>query len=317
MSERDNFKTFVVVNPNSSGGKTGRRFPALKQSIERRLGAEVGYALTRSPLDATRRAREALESGYEMIVSVGGDGTHNEILNGFFTPDGKPVREDAVLGVIPSGTGGDFRRTAYPGESEEQMLDRLVGRNARPIDVGRSEFTNAEGAPVRRMFLNITSFGIGGAVSNYVNESTKAFGGRVSFFIGAFRGMLAYHNQRLRLSIDEEEPREIKINNIAVANGRFFGGGMKVAPRAELDDGLFDVVTFGDLSKLEYAMLSRFIYSGTHLERPKVSFTRARRVVAESDEVVLIDMDGEQPGRLPLTLEVVPRALRLKTTSTP
>jgi len=308
------FRTFVVVNPHSCKGATGRRWDRLAGAIGEGLGGTFDHALTAAPGDATTLTRRALADGYELVVAVGGDGTNNEVVNGFFGADGRPLAPEAVFAHVPSGTGGDFRKSIGLGPDPVTGAQLLAGRRSRAIDVGRATFIGHDGQEVTRFFLNITSFGIGGLVDRYVNESKKRLGGKLSFFLAAARALLTYRNRPVRLRIDDGEPQALRINNVAVANGRFFGGGMQVAPEARLDDGRFDVVTFGDLTTLEYLALAGSIYKGTHLGRPKIGHALATRVVAECDEgdEVLIDMDGEQPGRLPIRLELLPGALRLK-----
>ena len=312
MSESDDFRTFVIVNPHSSNGATGRRWQEIEAALRGALGADVGHALTTRPQEATEITRRALRDGYEMVVAIGGDGTNNEVANGFFDEDGAAIDDDAVMGVFRAGTGGDFCRGLGRGFDLAGNLAVLRGRETRRIDLGKVTFVDHDGQTVQRHFLNITSFGVGGVVDDYVNRSTKALGGKASFFIGAFKAFLTYRNQHVTLRLDDGPPQELAVNNVAVANGQYFGGGMWVAPEASLDDGLFDVVTFGDLTKGEYLRLGGSIYKGRHLGHPKISHQRARTVVAESDERVLIDMDGEQPGRLPIRLEVRPAAVLLK-----
>lgn len=312
MGEKNGFRTFVVLNPESSNGATGKRWPEVRALLRDALGDTFGHAATTAPREATSLTRQALRDGYEMIVSVGGDGTNNEVVNGFFDEDGKLLRPDGVLGILPSGTGGDFRKTIGLGTDPKRNAAALGGRSTRSIDVGRMTYIDHDEEERLSFFLNITSFGIGGLVDAYVNRSSKRLGGKASFFIGATKAMFAYRNRRVTLRLDDGPPEELRVNNIAVANGQYFGGGMWVAPEAKLDDGLFDVVTFGDLSKMAYLRLAGSIYKGRHLGKPKISHARARTVAAESDETVLIDMDGEQPGKLPIRLEVVPSAIRLK-----
>mgnify|MGYP000306632585 CR=1 FL=1 len=302
-------RTLVIVNPHSANGSTGRRWSGIRSALREAVG-EFSERFTERPGHATLLAREGLESGFERIVAVGGDGTNNEVVNGFFER-GRAIRPEAELGFIPRGTGGDLRRTLGIGKSLEECLPVLRAGRSRPVDVGLATFFDTEGRETSRHFINITSFGIGGLVDALVNRSSKALGGRLSFMLATVRALFAYRNRSVRLRVDNEFDERIVINNVAVANGQFFGGGMWVAPKARPDDGLFDVVILGDLSRGEVLRGSRRIYRGTHLDLPKVRLLRGRRVVAESDEEVLIDMDGEQPGRLPITCELLPGALRL------
>jgi len=302
-------KTLLVVNPHSANCSTGRDWPKIREGIIQNIG-EFDEAFTQAPDDATQIVRAALQSGTERIICVGGDGTSNEIVNGFFS-NGQPINPDACLGLVPRGTGGDLRKTFGLGKKPGEYLPVLAAGKTQKVDVGHTRFVNAEGQAQERMFINITSFGIGGLVDLLVNRTTKALGGKASFFMGTARAIIRYRNQTIRLKVDDHFDEEIRINNVAVANGQYHGGGMWVAPMAEIDDGLFDVVIFGDLSKWEFITKGTRVYKGTHLDLAKVRALRGKRIEATSDEEVLIDMDGEQPGRLPITLEVMPKAIKL------
>lgn len=302
-------KTTVVVNPRSQGGKLAKAWPELAETINRSFAFDE--AMTQAQGDATRLVRDALASGAERIVAVGGDGTINEVVNGFFDDDGRPLAPNATLGLIPFGTGGDFRRTFdIPTEPADAVA--LIARNARrKIDVGRLSFITHDGAHAHRMFANIASFGLSGVVDRMVNQSGKKLG-RLSFFWAAARATWSYKNRRVALRFDGEDRVEATIQTVAIANGRFFGGAMMVAPNAEPDDGWFDVVALGDFGFGDLMVSGRRIYKGTHLAMDKVTTRRARVVEAEpvdSGDVIELDIDGEAPGRLPARFELVPSAL--------
>ena len=302
-------KTLVVVNPNSANGETGRTWSSIRKPLIGAIGP-FDESFTSSIGDATRIVHAGLLDGCERIIAVGGDGTSNEVINGFF--DGQtPVNSDACLGFIPRGTGGDLRKTLGIGRKLADCIPVLERSHLRAIDVGRTSLVDHQGQTVNRYFINITSFGIGGLVDKLVNESTKSLGGKASFMIGTIRAIMAYSNKTVRLQVDDFFDETIKVNNIAVANGQYFGGGMWVAPEASPDDGLFDIVIFGDLSKFEMIKDGNKIYKGTHLKSDKIRAFRGRHVQATSEDQVLIDMDGEQPGSLPITLDVVPKAIKV------
>lgn len=306
------FRTFVVVNPHSANKKTERHW----SQIARHIGFSVGkfeHEFTSGPGDATRIARQALRAGAEMVVSVGGDGTHNEVINGFFGEDGTPINPDAVLGIISRGTGADFIKTMNLPKDFELAALALTGKGTRTVDVVRTSFHSRTGDPVTRYFLNITDFGVGGYVVDAVNNTSKALGGRLSFAIGSVRGILSYENQPMRVELDDgEEVIEGRFQNVIAANGRYFGGGMKIAPKAEPDDGLMDVIFMGDLSRREMILLSPRVYKGEAEKHPKIFSRRARKLLATSAEEVRIDMDGEGVGKLPIQMEIVPQAIRVK-----
>jgi YegS/Rv2252/BmrU family lipid kinase len=300
-------KTVVIVNPRSQGGAAGKNWSFLADRIRREVPFED--AMTAAPGDATRLTREALRAGADRVVALGGDGTINEVMNGFFE-DGKPVAPAAAMGILPYGTGGDFRKTVHISKDLDAAVHTLARDQRRTIDVGRLE--HATGS---RMFVNIASFGMSAVVDHLVNESKKRFG-KLSFLIASTRGMFRYSNQRVRITFDgvAADSLEMTINTVAVANGQYFGGGMHVAPEAEVDDGFFDVVALGDMSRLTMMTSSRRLYAGTHLSMKDVSHRRAKKVYAEPVEagaVVEIDCDGETPGRLPATFTLLPKSLNL------
>jgi len=303
--------TFVLVNPASANGRTGRRWAELSQALRAVVG-DFDVAHTERPRQATRLAREALSAGARHVVSVGGDGTHNEVVNGFFNADGA-INRDAVLSIVPTGTGGDLRRTLGLPKDPLAAIGHVGGASMR-VDAGRLRCVGHDGAEVTRCFINIASFGMSGLVDKFVNESSKALGGRVSFVLGVARASIRYKNQPISLAPDGGEALSRTVNNIAVANGRYFGGGMKIAPGAQMGDGRFDVVVVGDLGALDMARGLPKIYSGNHIGSPGIEVFRAALVRAEPGEAgreILIDMDGEQPGRLPATFELLPGALRV------
>mgnify|MGYP002639857592 CR=1 FL=1 len=306
----ENFRTCVIVNPNSSNGKTGQQWEALAAAMKERIGT-FDHHFTSHSGEGADLTREALAKGYEMIVSVGGDGTHNEVTNGFF--DGlRPIAPEAVLAVVTSGTGGDLRRTLGLEKGPFAALDTLPGRATRPFDVGQFTYLAHSGETRMGYFINILSFGIGGLVDEKVNKSSKILGGKASFFVATLRALAAFRQQKIALQLDDGPVEELAIHNVAISNGRSFGGGMFVAPDAEPDDGLFDVVSFVDMSTTQFAGLGSSIYKGRHLANPKVRFARASTVVATSDDKVLLDVDGEQPGTLPLSVKNLRHHIKVK-----
>jgi YegS/Rv2252/BmrU family lipid kinase len=313
MSE--NFRTVVVVNPASAGGKAGKQWPETSALLHAQFGA-FDEARTAAPGDATTLTREAIRGGAEMVVALGGDGTTNEVVNGFFEEAGGPaVNPDAVLGLLPFGTGGDFRKTLGLGLDLTENVQRLRGRESRQIDVGRMTCVGHDGQELVRHFINIASFGMSGDVDARVNRSRKTLGGKLTFMVATVRSLLSFDNVRIRLTLDDREPFERLCNTVSVANGKWFGGGMKVAPNAEPDDGIFDLIGFGDVGIGWFATKQGLLYKGEHLDDSRVFSDRAARVRAESVEEreVLIDLDGEQPGRLPATFDVLPGAIRVHT----
>ncbi|GAC1578023.1 MAG: diacylglycerol kinase family lipid kinase [Candidatus Dormibacteria bacterium] len=300
-------KTVFVVNPASGNGTTGKRWDEVSGRILG-LGVEHEALMTHVPGDATRLAARAIEEGADTVVAVGGDGTINEVANGFFLDGVDPTA--AALAVLPMGTGGDFRRTVGIPEDFEGAIAVLKSRHLRLVDVGRIEMIGLDGAPLVRHFVNIADAGIGGVVVERVNRSNKRLGGRISFQYAAMSTLLTYRPQQV--VVESREGRfEGPAQNVVVANGQYFGGSMHVAPRAVPDDGVFDIVVFGNIARFEALRSINDIYSAKHLQNPKVTTWQSTEVKVSSNERVLVDVDGEMSGVLPAVFRVVPGALRL------
>lgn len=302
----------AIVNPNSANGLTGKIWPQIAQALQEQIG-DFDVLFTECMGHAIELSRQVAESGADLLVSIGGDGTNNEVVNGLMREDGTAVNPELAWGIVCMGTGGDFRKTAQIPKDYQQAVKLLAAGDTRRIDVGRMEMTDNEGRPAVRYFVNIASFGLGGEADNRVNNTTKVFGGFVSFAWGCMVSMLLYRNKLVHIVLDDEKDLgQRKIFNVAVANGQFFGGGMHVAPGADLSDGLFDVVLLGDFKMPGTLLQMSKIYKAKHLDHPLVEHYRAKKVTATSDETVLLDVDGEQPGRLPTTFTICPRAILLK-----
>jgi YegS/Rv2252/BmrU family lipid kinase len=305
-------KTFLVVNPRSAGGQTGKRWAELSAKVGGALG-QFGHEFTAGAMDAARIARKALQDGYECIVAVGGDGTINEVVNGFFH-EGKAINPNAALGVIPRGTGGDFRR-AFGWDLElDSALVRLRTDKTEPFDVGLVEYINHQGKPEQRYFANIASMGVSAFVANEVNTSNKTLGGNMAFVWGTVKGMFRFEPPMVKVRADGGPQESMPINVVAVANGRYFGSGMCVAPDALTHDGLFDITIWSGYTLKDFIFKSKGIYSGEHVTWKGTRRLQCRTFEAESvaGQEVLIEVDGEVPGRLPAKMTVLPAAIRLK-----
>jgi diacylglycerol kinase family enzyme len=276
--------------------------------------ADFSVKHTEGPNHATELAREGLRSGAEMIVSVGGDGTNNEIVNGFFDAGGKPVKLGAVFGVVPRGTGCDFARGQKISRKPQEAFARLAGTASKPLDAGRIEYTLPGGGAAVRHFVNVAGFGANGDVVNRVNRSGKKLGGFISFLVAALSSLLRYRNPTITFSIDGGPEETVVMNTAFVCNGAYCGGGMMAGPTASIDDGVFDVTLIGNLTRLDSILSTRLLYGGKILRHKKVRHLRVKSLRARpaAGQTVLVESDGEQPGILPATWTVLPGALRLK-----
>ncbi|HWF57644.1 MAG TPA: diacylglycerol kinase family protein [Candidatus Dormibacteraeota bacterium] len=304
-------RTLVIVNLASAGGRTRRRWPALRSALD---AAKIGYDshLTAAPDDATAATRSALAAGYQRIVCCGGDGTLNEVLNGFVPQDGACPNAEAVIGLLPSGTGDDFRRTVGLPTDPRALAAVLATNHTRRIDVGRITYDNPATPP--RHFINVADCGVGGEVVAQVNRSGSKAGGirGTAVFLGiSLRTLTTYGSRPVRLHLDGR-PMVLEAQNVVVANGRCFGGGMRIAPAAELDDGWFDVVVLPSLGRFRTLMAVPSVYRGAHLRHPGVLVSRAKQVRIEplDSRPLLFDVEGEQIGAAPATLTCLPGAVR-------
>ncbi len=300
-----------IVNPASSNGRTSRRWPEIKNILDTR-GLEYDFRMTEGPWEAAEIARDSLRGGYNVVVAVGGDGTLNEVANGFFLVD-EEVRAGSSLGVISMGTGSDFIRTAGIPKDIQSAVKVIERGEKTLLDVGRARFARADGTMADRYFLNVADVGIGGETAERVNNTSKALGGFVSFLWGVIVSIFLYKNKEMTLAIDEEITWQGKFVTVALGNGRFFGGGMKITPQAMLTDGLLDVTILPDLSKPRLLMSLPKVYSGRHLEIKGVKYARGKKISIKSPEPALLEMDGEIPGRTPVDVEVLPLALQILT----
>jgi len=308
---------FVVVNPRSGGGRTKREWTNIERAL---AGAfpQMDIAFTRNRGEATALVRAALNEGHSEIIAVGGDGTINEAINGMFDETG-PLSADAVFGFVTSGTGGDFRKTFSIEQGYEAGVARLKDATPHRVDIGRLSCITKTGEPVVRYFINIASFGMSGMIVDSVNRAriAKLFGGSFAFAFHSLMGMLRYRDRAVRIRIDGTFDEITSISTVAVANGQYFGGGMKVAPNAKPNDGAFDVIIMGGGPKSKAAADLKLIYTGEHLNNPAVRAQRGQKIVAvpvaeTRGRPVLIEVDGENAGRLPATFEILPKALYLR-----
>jgi YegS/Rv2252/BmrU family lipid kinase len=327
-------RTFVIANPISGSGLVEKEWDVVERQLRSTL-TEYNVAFTEGPGHATLLAREALRAGWEMVVSVGGDGTLNEVTNGFLERvdyadlyDVEPggwlnrtgdaptlINPDAVLGVIPMGTGGDFRRTLGMMGGWREAVEALAGTKTRKIDLGMLAFLDDTNRVDGRVFVNIASMGLSGAVDDLVGKIPAQVGGSAQYTLAVLGAFVRWKNVSVDFRFDEiDELREDLVVAI-VANGQFFGGGMWAAPGAAIDDGQFQFVMLGDLTRPEAVRTLIDIYRGNHFNSQKVWRRNARSITARAvdpHERVLLDVDGEALGRLPAALDVLPGFVNLK-----
>ena len=293
----------VIVNPASASGSTGETWPQIASDLRSQFGS-FRLMFTKHRGDAAALAVDAARKGAKLIIACGGDGTISEVANGILS-SGK----DVELGVLPSGTGGDFRRTLeIPTRTRDAARILGTGRTVR-IDVGRVSYTDKHGNDATRYFVGVASCGMSTKVIQRVKEDKS------SFATALLKTALQNTPVRLVVQLDDAHDRQLTVSNLCIANARYFGGGMKIAPDAKLTDGKFDVIGVGDLSALQIFTSAPRVYLGSHLSMPQVSHALARKVnvrPADRGAEVALEIDGELPGRLPAMFQIIPEALRVR-----
>ena len=287
-----------LVNPASGRGRSLRIAEDLCRGL-RKAGREVVLESSKGPGWIARRASSAPE-GTTAVIAVGGDGTINEVVNGFFENE-DPIGKDATLAIIPHGTGMDFCR----------ILDRQHSGEQRMVDLMKVLYTTPDGASRIRYAINVTSFGMGGEVAARVSRSTKPFGAIVAFLSSTLAIALNFSGNSVTLQLDNSKTIKSKVTNVVVGNGQYHGAGMWVCPGAVVDDGLLDVTIIGHLTLLELLRNIPTLYTGGIYSHPKVQSYKVKHLKADSREPVLIEIDGEALGRLPLEISVLPQAIRV------
>lgn len=308
----------VIINPQSAGGSTRDSWPKIASDLNQQFGA-FKPKFTSSPGEGIQLAADAARKGAKLIIACGGDGTISEVANGILSSG-----TDAELGVLPSGTGGDFRRTLkIPARTTEAARILRTGRT-RLIDVGSVTFTRETGEHDTRYFLGVASFGMSAEVVGRVKEADgssqvaqlpKWLSGRLSFGLAMAETAVKSTPTRVAVQLDDDAERHMTVANLCIANARYFGGGMKIAPDAKLDDGKFDVISIGDIGAARILANAPRLYLGAHLSIPEVGHSLASKVTARpinTDQRVEIEIDGELPGYLPATFQILPKSLRVR-----
>lgn len=295
----------LIVNP-ASRGSTGRRWPQAESRL-RAILPPFETVFTKSPGDATRLAAEAV-GRHEVVVAVGGDGTTNEVVNGFVGQDGD-LSEGVALGIIPGGTGGDLPRTLRIPHDLEGAAAVLARGQRREVDVGRARFLSADRMPATRYFINEAEVGMGAVVSRVVNRSSGRLGSAGTFMWGILVTMLRYRDRPVSFSVDGGPAETVVLNNVWIANGCYSGGGIRSAPSARLDDGLLDLVTIAHGPLLRRLWGLSKLRSGAFVDQPHVDYRTGRRVEATAETPEPVETDGEPVGTLPATFDLLPTRL--------
>jgi diacylglycerol kinase (ATP) len=297
-----------IVNPVAGAGRSGREWPRI-MDLFRGNELRFEYDITEAPGHAIELAREAATNGYDMVVSVGGDGTINEIVNGLYASGN--IRE-ATLGIISTGTGSDYIRTVGVPRRRDEACRRLLSPRKRLVDIGVVEYTD-RGHRQERLFVNFAGFGFDAEIVRRTTRQFKSLGAMPSYLLGVLTTLVFYRNRDISIRLDGEL-LDMRVCTVIMNNGRYGGGSMFTAPHADLADGLLDVLIVGDLSKPDLLWSIPRIYKGTHLTHPKVTMKKAREIeVSSASPGTQLQADGELLGEVPARFRVLPALLSVVT----
>jgi diacylglycerol kinase (ATP) len=316
VTQSDTSLPLVIVNPKSASGSTREKWAQTAADLRAHFGP-FSVAFTKAQGDGIDLVERAAESGRQFIIACGGDGTINEVANGILRSGA-----DVELGVLPSGTGGDFRRTLGLPHTNREAAAALRNGSTTRIDVGRVSFTGHEGETRERYFVNVSSAGLAAEIVKRVKSAklfdwlpVESFRGKANFAVSTLQEVIDLDPPIVKVRFDDGEEQSLQTIAFCVANARYFGGGMMIAPDAKLNDGQFDVVNIGDIGTARIFLSGISLYRGTHERLDQVKIRRARKIEIASvneDRAVLIETDGELPGRLPAIFEIVPSALKVR-----
>jgi diacylglycerol kinase (ATP) len=286
--------TCVILNP--SAGKA-RGLDDIEARLARLPNAEV--RLTTKPGSAARFAKTALAKGRRLIIAAGGDGTLNEVVNGIGENPG-----DAVVGLLPLGTGNDFARTIGIPTDVEEAIDLIRAGETRDVDLVRVTSDEV------RYFVNVSAGGFSGLVNEKLTPEIKKTWGPLAYLRSAAAALPQLRAYRTTLAFDNAESLMMELYNVVVANGRYVAGGTLIAPEASVDDGLLDIVLIPKRPAAELAVLAAQVALGSHLSSDAVVFRRASKLTVNSKPGMWFNVDGELVGNEPARFEILPRALR-------
>lgn len=293
-------KVSVIINPSSGNGKTRKNLKKIVKEIKS-YQKDAKILLTHHNLHAIALTKEELLNGVDRIVAVGGDGTLNEVVNGFFDQNGMPYNKEASLALIPSGSGSDFARNIPIENNIHSMTGFALNAPAVPTDLGFIKAKDDNGRDIQRYFVNVASAGLSGLVAGFMKQTTRKMGAKAAYFFATVKALNAFKAPKLKITTMTEEKIVENCSIASFANGKYYGSGMKIAPDALLDDGLFDCITIKDLTPLFFLLNGYKVYQGSHLGMEQVGFFRDFEIMVESlgKDPIYVETDGELFAQLP------------------
>jgi YegS/Rv2252/BmrU family lipid kinase len=303
-------RVVFIVNPAAGHGRAGGRWEKA-----RALAKEIfpGFELLRTerPGHGKELARAAVEGGAELVVAVGGDGSVGEIVDGWLSAS-DAARAASCLATFPAGSGCDFANHMGIPRDPEAWAKAISEGTARRIDAARATFRTQDGAQRSRYFLNVAAAGIPGDVAITVARRGKVLGGTLTYLVEGALAVLSAKAKRMKITVDGVPLPDQAYHLVAAANTSTFGGGMKLAPQADAEDGLLDLLTIGDISRPALMALLPKAYSGGHVGLPGVTLRKAARIELRGDKPLPLNIDGDADGLSPVVLEALPKAVAFR-----
>jgi diacylglycerol kinase (ATP) len=305
-------KIHIVVNPKAGSGKAVKVAHLLLLKLKNNNAYVLNLTFTKEINDAGAITRKAIKNGASMVIAIGGDGTINEVVNGFFI-DGTPVNPICELGIINCGTGGGYAGTLNLPHSIEDQIDLLLKPGSQALDLGQITCKGFSGEKVSRLFVNECQIGIGSKVASTVGKKIKILGGTLAFGLAATYLAMMADPLKLSVCFDSEDFKDFSLIGLVVGNGTECAGGMKLTPDAKLNDGYFDVLSINNMNVIQRMLNLSKVYSGRHIFSTHFSIKRCKKIKIRSDSEILLESDGEMIGISPADIEILQSAIRVKT----
>jgi diacylglycerol kinase (ATP) len=301
----------IIINPVAGHGKAGRMARTLLHMIKKSSDFEINICFSREKDDATVITRNAVKDGASMVIAVGGDGTVNEVVNGFFD-EGKAINPLCELGIINCGTGGGYSKTLkYPAAMDKQ-IENILRPGSSALDLGKVSWLDDSDKIISRYFVNECQIGVGSKVASMVGRKSKIFGGTIAFGTAATISAMLMKAIPVTVGFDDGNFSELDLLGLVVGNGTECAGGMKLTPHAKLDDGMFDVLLMKKMTIVQRMVNLSKVYSGTHIMSPYFSITKCKKIMIRSENPIALESDGEILGNSPFDIEIIPSAIRVK-----
>jgi YegS/Rv2252/BmrU family lipid kinase len=300
-------KALFIVNPAAGHGRGAARWETAR-ALAAGIWPDSNVAFTERPGHGRDLAKTATAAGADVIVAVGGDGTLGEVVDGYLSVP-EDARRMTTVATFPAGSGCDFARHAGVPREPAAWAMVMAGGNRRRLDAAGAVFRTEDGGLRTRHFLNVAALGLAGDVAVGVHKRGKPLGGTITYFL---EGLLAVANaraKRIKLIVDGKEEAPAEYHLVAAANTSTIGGGMKLAPGADMEDGLLDLVTVGAMSRWDLLKLMPRVYEGKHVGEDGIAIRRARRIEIHCDEALPLNLDGDLEGAAPAVFEALPKAL--------